>query len=74
MKSFLFAYATAFVFIALYGGHKLWHVFHNGGSWGLIKATEMDLVTGKAEIDEEEEQYPALGTTKMAKVSHYVWG
>jgi len=34
----------------------------------------MDLVTGKAEVDEDELTYPPLGTGKGAKFRYWLWG
>lgn len=45
-----------------------------GTKWRLIPAKDIDLHTGKAEIDEEELTYPPPPVSKSGKFSHWLWG
>lgn len=73
MDSFLFAYLSAPIFLGLYFGHKIWTVTR-GGLWKLHPAHEIDLDTGRDEVDEDEKTYPPRATTKGAKFLQWLWG
>lgn len=73
MDDFLFAYLSAPIFVALYLGHKIWTVSH-GSTWKLHRPRDIDLDTGRDEVEQDEGTYPPLPTTKVAKFLHWLWG
>lgn len=62
------------IFFFLLIGHKIYSVMTGRGKWGFIKGHEMDLTTGKAEVDEDELRYPPPPTTKSGKFLAWLWG
>ncbi|KAK6364450.1 hypothetical protein LTS17_012215 [Exophiala oligosperma] len=73
VDDFLFAYLSAPIFVALYLGHKIWTVSH-GSTWKLHRPRDIDLDTGRDEVEQDEGTYPPLPTTKVAKFLHWLWG
>jgi len=73
VDSFLFAYLSAPILVVLYFGHKIWTVCR-GGSWKLHHPQDIDLDTGREEVDEDEKTYPPRPTAKFARFLHWLWG
>ena len=74
IRDFAFAYLTLPFFIVCYVGHKIYSRIRFGSRWGILRPEEMDLVTGKAEVDEDEKTYPIPGTSKAARFQTWLWG
>jgi hypothetical protein len=49
-------------------------VVYNGAKWRVRTPDEMDLTSGKAEIDADELEYPPVGASLVARLSRRVWG
>lgn len=73
-RDFIFSYITLPLFLVFYIGHKLYTVFVKKGPWRINTPEEMDLVTGKQEVDEDEKNYPVIGTTKWDRFIFWLWG
>lgn len=74
IRDFLFAYLVLPLAALAYFGHKIYDVYVCGGKWRWLRGDEMDFTTGKREIDEDELQYPPMGTTRKDRFERWLWG